>query len=127
MNIALRRTVATAVVVAGLVGIAAGTASAKSDVTLSVSTHTLRVGQSVKLTAWGDDDAARATYACIDQRIGSGAWHQLACSPSAERRLSVNSRAHQRGKEQFRVRLLASQGGHLVTDRISPATTVTVR
>ncbi|MDH6145442.1 hypothetical protein P3T35_007497 [Kitasatospora sp. GP30] len=46
---------------------------------------------------------------------------------SADGRLTVNSRADRRGKEQFRVRLLAPQGGHLVTDRISPATTVTVR
>jgi hypothetical protein len=126
MNITLRRTVATAAVAAGLVGIAAGTASAKSDLTISVSAHTLHAGQSVKVTARGDDDAARVTYVCIDERVGAGAWRQLACSPRAGQRLVLNSRADRKGQEQFRSRLLVSRGGHLVTDRISAPTTVTV-
>ncbi len=127
MNIKLRRAVAVTAVAGGLIGLAAGTASAKSDITVSVSSHSLRVGQSVQVRAWGDDDAARVTYVCVDERIGSGAWRQVGCSPHSGRALDVRVTAKQRGKEQFRARLLAQCGGKLVTDRLSGPVTVTVR
>ncbi|GAA2143432.1 hypothetical protein GCM10009760_29800 [Kitasatospora kazusensis] len=128
MRSTFRRAVALTAVTGGLLAVAAGTAAAKSDISVSVSTHALRVGQSVQVTARGGDDAVRVTYVCVDQRLGSGAWRQVGCSGTPGSALTVRVSAGQRGQEQFRARLLARRAGdgRLVTDRLSGPATVRV-
>jgi hypothetical protein len=124
-----RRT-AAAVAVAGLaIGallLGGGTATAKSAVTLAVSAHSLRVGQSVRVTGSGGDDSARSTYVCVDTRTGSGGWHTVSCATRPYRPLTVSVRAVRRGTMRFRARLLTRQypGGPLRQDRVSATTTV---
>lgn len=126
------RTVRAALTVFGLalgaLLLAGGTASAKSGVAVSVSTHSLRVGQSVRVTGTGGDDAARYTYLCIDSRTGSGSWQNVSCNWQPFRPVSASVRAGRRGTEQFRTRLLARHflGGPLVLDRVSATTSVLV-
>jgi hypothetical protein len=114
--------------VAGALLLAAGTASAKSGASVSVSSHSLRLGQSVHVTGSGGDDAARQTFLCVDQRTSATGWRQVSCSPRPYQSVSADVRASQRGAEQFRTRLLArhSTGGPLVLDRVSGAVTVVV-
>ena len=124
-----RRT-AAAVAVAGLalgaLLLGGGTATAKSAVALTVSAHSLRVGQSVRVTGSGGDDSARYTYVCVDTRTGSGGWHAVSCSSRPYRPLTVSVRAVRRGTMRFRTRLLTRQypGGPLRPDRVSATTTV---
>ena len=105
-----------------------GPASAKSAVTVTVSTRTLRVGQTVRVTGSGADDSARYTYLCVDTRTGSGDWHPLSCATQPFTPASASVRAARRGAEQFRARLLtrAYPGGPPHQDRVSAATTVLV-
>jgi hypothetical protein len=105
-----------------------GAASAKSAVAVTMSTHALRVGQSVRATASGGDDSARYTYLCVDLRAGAGVWQPIGCSKQPFRAEAVSVRVGRRGTEQFRARLLTClyPGGPLRLDRISNATTVLV-
>ncbi|MHA6759632.1 hypothetical protein [Streptacidiphilus sp. PAMC 29251] len=126
------RRLAAAITVAGLtlggLLLADGTASAKSGVAVSVSTHSLRVGQSVRVTGTGGDDSARYSYLCVDTRAGSGGWTTVSCNPKPYQSASASVRAARRGTEQFRARLLIRRylGGPLVLDRVSGTTTVLV-
>jgi hypothetical protein len=127
-----QRGVSAALTVVGLtlgaLLLAGGAASAKSGVAVAVSTHSLRVGQSIKVTGTGGDDAARLTYLCIDTRTGSGGWRVVTCNWHPYQPVTASVRAARRGAEQFRVRLLARRapGGPLVLDRLSATTTVLV-
>ncbi|MFC1410023.1 hypothetical protein ACEZCY_25145 [Streptacidiphilus sp. N1-12] len=126
------RRLAAAVTVGGLalgaLLLAGGTASAKSEVMVTVSTHSLRVGQSVRVTGTGGEDSARYTYLCVDSRTGSGSWHTVSCNSVPYRPATATVRATRRGTEQFRARLLVRRyvGGPLVLDRVSAATTVLI-
>lgn len=113
----------------GALLLADGTASAKSGVAVSVSTHALRLGQSVRVTGTGGDDAARLTYLCIDSKGGgSGTWLTVTCNWQPFSPVSASVRGTRRGTAQFRARLLARHypGGPLYTDRVSATTTVLV-
>lgn len=124
LGIVLTCTVATASAL--LLG--AGTASAKSGVSLAVSTHSLRLGQSVHVSGSGGDDAVRQTFLCLDQWTPVTGWQQLTCTSASSRTVATDARASRRGTEQFRVRLLARHyaGGPLVLDRVSGAASVLV-
>ena len=128
---AARRTGAAATVAGLALGallLGGGTAAAKSAVTVAVSAHSLRVGQSVRVTGGGGDDSARYTYVCVDTRTGSGAWHAVSCAKQPFRPLAVSVRPGRRGTVQFRARLLKAQSptGTRRTDRISATTSVLV-
>ncbi|MFC1416322.1 hypothetical protein [Streptacidiphilus cavernicola] len=105
-----------------------GTAFAKSTIGLTVSSHSLRVGQSVRVTGSGGDDSVLYTYTCVDSRVGSGSWHAVSCSSKPYRSVTVSVRATRRGTLSFRTRLLGARSttGPRRLDRVSAPTTVVV-
>jgi hypothetical protein len=111
----------------GGVAVAAGPASAKSEVSVATSSSSLRLGQTVRITATGGDDSVRYTVLCVDHRVG-GVWRQLGCGPNNSHRVGYAVRATQRGTQQYRARLLAMRfGGRFLTvDRISGTASVLV-
>ncbi|MBC3842915.1 hypothetical protein GXW82_30325 [Streptacidiphilus sp. 4-A2] len=113
-----------AVATAGLAA-GAGTASAKSAITVSAGSHTVSVGRTVQVTATGDSDDFGGTpiQLCLDERVGAGAWQQLHCVSGGWTRVAV--RAQHRGELQFRSQLLAVFGPHhRVLDRTSETVSV---
>lgn len=115
-------------VLAGSVLAGTGMAFAKSGAYVSANTRTARIGQSVQVTAGGGDDAARYSYVCLDERIGSAGWRQLGCAKRPWTSYSRSVRADKRSEEQFRARLLVTNrpGGPLHLDRISATVTVLI-
>ncbi|SEM14239.1 hypothetical protein [Streptacidiphilus jiangxiensis] len=105
-----------------------GTAYAKSGTYVVVGARALRIGQSVQVTAYGGDDSARYTYACLDERVGNGGWFALGCSGQPWASYGRTVRASSFGRIQFRARLLArnSPHGSAWLDRISNPVDVVV-
>ncbi|MEY9965434.1 hypothetical protein ABIA33_003476 [Streptacidiphilus sp. MAP12-16] len=124
----LTAAVAASTLAFGALVLGAGTASAKSGIAVTVSTHALRLGQSVHVTGTGGDDGMRLTYLCIDQKTAWSGWRTIACNWRPFQTVAVDVRATGRGSEQFRARLLGRHyvGGPLVQDRISSPTAVLV-
>lgn len=129
--------VALPLAVLGAVGIGAATAlpaSAKSDVLLSADRASVRSGETVVLTATGDDDAAGGyTLICL-QTARHHRWADLRCSrPVADETggstLVVRLRWRDAGDHRLRARLfdVDSRGGHAVVAQVSPVEVVRVR
>ncbi|WP_052441346.1 hypothetical protein [Streptacidiphilus anmyonensis] len=106
-----------------------GTAFAKSGAYVQVGARAVRIGQSVAVTAYGGDDSARYTYACLDERIGNGGWFALGCAGRPWTTYGRTVRATSFGRIEFRARLLAksSPNGAGRLDRVSDAVDVLVR
>lgn len=123
---------------AALVGLAAavlsctamsGTAFAKSGAYVQAGARVVRIGQNVRVTASGGDDAVRYTYACLDERIGNGRWFGLGCSGRPWTAYGRTVRATSFGRVTFRARLLARNTPHgpARLDRVSGSVDVLVR
>lgn len=116
-----------ALAVGGLV-VGAGSASAKSAIAIGVSGHSVAVGHNVRVTASGssDDFGATPIQLCIDEKVGAGAWKQIACTNKHS--LALNLRAPHRGELQFRSQLVAVLNAHhRVLDRTSGTAVVWAR
>ncbi|MFC1402535.1 MULTISPECIES: hypothetical protein [Streptacidiphilus] len=130
-SIFIRRAGSAAVVAAlaaGGLAVGAGSASAKSAISVGVSARTVAVGHIVRVSASGssDDFGATPIQLCIDEKVGSGAWKQLACTNKYN--LALNIRAPHRGELQFRSQLIAVfNAHHRVLDRTSGTDVVQVR
>lgn len=122
---------AAAVVAMAATGLAlsAGTASAKSDVAVGVSSYSVPVGHTLQVSASGGSDVAGfLIQLCIDERTGNGGWRTIRCTPAQSQRhesLRLAFNASPRGKLQFRARLVNTQ--HRVPDQTSATAVVWVR
>jgi hypothetical protein len=109
---------AAAVVTMAAAGLAvgAGTASAKSDVAISVSSHSVPVGRTLQINASGGSDVAGSLIQlCIDERVGTGGWRTIRCAPAQSQhyqRLRLGITAQHRGMLQFRAQLVAVLDAH---------------
>lgn len=122
--------VTLALAVGAVTVVGTGTAWAKSNVSVGVSSHVVRLGQTVQVSGSGADDSVRTGYLCLDERApGTRNWRQLACARNEFQTVRAHSRAGRRGTELFRARLMARyrRNGPLVLDRLSPAAQVLVR
>jgi hypothetical protein len=124
---------AAAVVTMAATGLAlgAGTASAKSDVAIGVSSYSVPVGHTLQVSASGGSDVAGSLIqVCIDERIGTGGWRTIRCTPAQSQRhqsLRLGLKASPRGRLQFRAQLVAVRGGHQVPGQTSATAVVWVR
>ncbi|WP_034090880.1 hypothetical protein [Streptacidiphilus albus] len=119
---------AVAAIAVGGLAVGAGTASAKSVLDIGVSSHNVALGHYVHVSASGSTDAFGPTpiQLCIDERVGAGAWKQIACS--SKDGLGLNVRAQHRGEIQFRSQLVGVfSAHHRVVDRTSATDAVRVR
>ncbi|WP_042405101.1 hypothetical protein [Streptacidiphilus carbonis] len=119
---------AVAALAVGGIAVGAGSAWAKSSIAVGVSSHHVAVGHTVRVTASGssDDFGATPIQLCIDERVGTGAWKQLACTNKYS--LGLNVRAPHRGEIQFRSQLVAVfNAHHRVVDRTSGTDAVWAR
>ena len=134
-RIARRRTVSTAAVVAvAAAGLAlgAGTASAKSAVSIGVSSHSVTAGHALQVSASGGNDIAGSPIQlCIDERVGKGGWQTLRCTTGKSQQLEslrLNLKAQHRGELQFRSQLVTvNKAHHLVPGQTSATAVVWVR
>ncbi|PWI41862.1 hypothetical protein [Streptomyces sp. ICBB 8177] len=107
-----RRTLRLAVVAAsGLcaLGLAAGTASAKSGIYFSAGPHNVRLGSLIHATGHGEDDNATFNKFCVQERSGGSAWKTLRCSRGSYNgggSVSISTRAERRGVVSLRGVLL---------------------
>ena len=119
---------AVAAIAVGGLAVGAGSASAKSVLDIGVSSHNVALGHYVHVSASGDTDAFGSTpiQLCIDERVGAGAWKQIACTSKYD--LGLNVRAQRRGELQFRSQLVGVfSAHHRVVDRTSAVDAVRVR
>lgn len=132
-NRSVRRVRAAAVTALAAVAIGGtalvGTAYAKSGAYVQVSAHAVRIGQNIRVTAFGGDDSVRYTFACLDERIGNGGWFALGCSGRPWSAYVRSVRATSFGRIQFRARLIAKNRptGNGWLDRESGSVDVLVR
>ncbi len=99
-----------------VVGLAAVPAHAKGDVAVAAP-RTAVVGKAFKVSAHGDDDAARYLRICVQERSGKGAWRQVGCGAVVRRggpegRAAVQVKAVRRGGLQFRAVMYGLKGPH---------------
>jgi hypothetical protein len=121
------------VIVAGLgafavLGVAAGPALAKSDISIAAGPlpgKTTTAPGLIDVVGWGADDAGGFQRLCVDRRIGTAPWRKLACGPVG---YAVGGLVHVDvprtgpGPESFRARLLrvrSAGGDQPVVDRVS--------
>jgi hypothetical protein len=106
-----------------------GTAFAKSGAYVQVGARAVRIGQNVRVTAYGGDDSVRYTYACLDERNGNAGWFSLGCSGQPWAAYGRTVRATAFGRMEFRARLLARSrpNGSAWQDRVSGTVDVLVR
>ena len=129
-TLVIRRAGSVAAVAALAVGglaFGAGSASAKSAIAIGVSGHSVAVGHNVRVSASGssDDFGATPIQLCIDEKVGAGAWKQIACT--YKHTLGLNLRAPHRGELQFRSQLVGVfSAHHRVVDRTSGSDVVRV-
>jgi hypothetical protein len=108
----------------------ASPAFAKSDISLSVTPHAVKAGQSVHVVATGGDDGALNEKLCLDIRSGRGGWQTARCVSDllgAGGPLAGNYRLQHRGTESFRAQLLVQQGRGYRVELTSATVVVTVR
>jgi hypothetical protein len=110
-RIARRRTVAAAGLALG-----AGTASAKSAVSIGVSSHSVTAGHTLQVSASGGNDIAGSPIQlCIDERVGKGGWQTIRCTSAKVQQsqsLRLVLKAQHRGELQFRAQLVAVPNAH---------------
>jgi hypothetical protein len=124
------RTATCTALAAGVLSTAlAGTAFAKSGAYVRVDARVVRIGQTLRVTAYGGDDSVRYTYACLDERVGNGGWFALGCSGRPWAAYERTVRAGSFGRIGFRARLLARSrpNGSAWLDRVSGSVDVLVR
>jgi len=90
----------------GVVALAAGPAYAKGDISVSAP-RTAVVGKAFKVSARGDDDAARYLRICVEVKNGTKVWRQVGCGAVVRRggpegRAAVSVKAVRRGGVQVR-------------------------
>lgn len=121
---------AGAVMTAGVaVAMMASPASAKEDISLSVTPHAVRAGQSVRVLVAGGDDAGRTEQLCLDMRFGHQRWHTARCVSDylgAGGPLPGTYRPRHAGTESFRAQLLLKDGRDYHVDLTSATITVRV-
>ncbi|MFD9789868.1 hypothetical protein ACFWXK_02835 [Streptomyces sp. NPDC059070] len=101
---ALRGAVAGTMATAALV-LAAGGASAKSDISFDAGPRTARLGAAVHLAGHGSDDNSTYNRFCVQQRSGSGGWVNVRCSRGGYNgggSLDLTVRPSHRGQWQYR-------------------------
>ena len=77
MKHALGRAAAAGVIGGGLVVASAGTATAKSDLTLNAAHKVIRAGQGLRLRgSAGDDAGIRKAVFCLQMRSRGGRWRR---------------------------------------------------
>ena len=109
-----------------LLAASAGSAEAKSDISVSV----VPIAYEVEVTATGADDAGGFQRLCVERQIGDGQWHALACAPisfAAGGTVNVYVPLDVLDPEHFRARLFrvgSAVGGAPVLDRASSTVTV---
>lgn len=117
-----------------VVALAAAPAQAKGDVSV-VAPRAVAVGKVFKVSAHGDDDAARYLRICLQERSGKAAWRQAGCGGVVRRggpegRVAVQVKVARRGAVQFRAVMYGLKGlkdRHPVRWRISETVSVRVR
>lgn len=117
-----------------VVALAAGPAYAKGDVSV-VAPRAAGVGKVFKVSAHGDDDAARYLRICLQERSGKAAWRQVGCGGVVRRggpegRVAVQVKGVRRGGLEFRAVVYGLKGPkdrHPVRWRISDVVSVRVR
>jgi hypothetical protein len=119
-----------AAVAAGLaVAMTASPAAAKENLSLSVTPHSVRAGQVVRVVASGGSDAGQVEQLCLDMRFGHQRWQTAHCVSDylgAGGPLTGTYRLRHAGTEGFRAQLLVKQGRGYHVDLTSAAVTVRV-
>jgi hypothetical protein len=120
-----------AVVVAGLaVTLLATAASAKENLSFSVTPHSVKAGQRVHAVVAGGSDAGQAEQLCLDIRPGNGRWATVRCISDpfgAGGPLSDNYQLRRAGTDSFRGQLLVKEGRTYHVELTSGTITVRVR
>ncbi|MEV5877360.1 hypothetical protein AB0L75_24655 [Streptomyces sp. NPDC052101] len=128
------RTAIVALAGVSALGLAATTASAKSNIEFTAGPRTAHVGGMIHLKVdGGDDDASVWERLCIQERTGHEAWHNLKCAKGDygyATGLDIRIKASHKGSYQFRGALIESKSPkdkHYQYGPTSRAYTVTVR
>ncbi|GAA1898217.1 hypothetical protein [Streptantibioticus ferralitis] len=125
------RTAVVALAGFSAVGLAAGAASAKSDISLSAGPRTVHVGGQIHLKGTGDNDDFHIKRFCVQERTGHHAWRDLKCTKpgiGGGGSLTLRVKATHRGTYQFRgVLFEKSHGNRFEPGPTSAVRTVTVR
>lgn len=133
LPLSLVRVIAAGLGAFAVLGVAAGPALAKSDISIAavpLPGKTSTTPGLIDVVGWGADDAGGLQRLCVDRRVGTEPWRKLACGPVG---YAVGGVVHVDvprvgpGPESFRTRLLrvrSAGGDQPVPDLVSRTVTV---
>ncbi|RSO09246.1 hypothetical protein DMH18_17525 [Streptomyces sp. WAC 06783] len=115
------------------VALAAAPAFAKGHTDITAPS-TAQVGKTFTVSALGDHDAALYVRACIENRSGTQAWHQVTCGDvvwtGTGSTVTAHVKAAHRGTQQYRTVVYGLSNptdGHPVRLQTSDPVTVNIR